>query len=200
MKLEEITKVPQQPTPGFSLDDFNVDAKEQIGTAENIPIVKMRGVRDVDLVAYALVIDDRVASMIVGKLGDLDGPAFYIYRTYTLPDMRNRGLITALYKALYKKYNIRLVSDVEQSPETISVWKKLAGEFPVKVFDEKNRQLLDLRDVTDQQLYDPTQELRLVLESVVVADCDWITVPPIIDGILKDYIHYTADENKGQYD
>lgn len=198
MKLDEITKVVSQPSGGFDLQDFDIEHATQIGTAENIPIVKIQPKDHAhNAVMFALVVDDQIVGVMIGALCTVDGPAFCVERTYTAVSMRNKGLMTALYKALYTKYNIRLVSDLGQSPETISIWKKLAQTLPVKVVDAKNGQLLDFSDVTDQQLYDERLGLRLMLESNTLPE-GW-HVPPR-SSLLTDNINYTAEENNGLYD
>ena len=196
MKLTEITKIVQQPSPGFSFDDFNI--VKQIGTAENIPLFRLEHKKDTEYQGYALQKDGQFVSAMVGRWGTLDGDAFFIERTYTVPSERNKGLITSLYQALYRKYKIRLISDIKQSPETISVWKKLAGVLPVKVIDTENKKILSLKDVSDEQLYDPELGLRLVLERFI-PDPTFCIIPEPTDGILEDYINYTHIINEGKF-
>jgi hypothetical protein len=199
VKPEEITKIPQQPNSGFSLDDFDVGNMVHVGTAENIPLVLFNST-DGKYTCYALIQDDLPTATVVGRWGTLNGPAFFIERTYTVPTYRNKGMMTAMYKALYTKYGIRLVSDVEQSPGTITIWKKLADVLPVQVVDVVNKTIVPLATVNDIDLYDEPRKLRLMLENTQSEAHPDILVPdPIVDGILDDYIIYTHEDSNNQY-
>lgn len=212
MRLEEITKIGQLPTRGFNLDDFDLEHAKQVGTAENIPIFEIHGgPKEPGLVLYALKTNDEYVSMILGKWGTFAGPAFFILRTYTNPTMRNRGLMTALYKALYTKLRFKLVSDVEQTPETVAVWKKLAMVLPVRAFDPETRKTIDLRNVSDEQLYHLDKDWRLVLECIWEYKADpklpkqpgrvvEFSFPSINHIILDDYIIYTHPDTFGLYE
>lgn len=210
MKLNEITKIVQQPDPGFKESDFDIENAQQVTTAENFPVFKLKSKGNLDpaLEAYALKKDDRFVSFVVGKYGTLDGPAFFVQRSYTIPSLRNKGLATALYSVLYRRLHLKLISDVEQSPETVSVWKKLSKSLPVRVLDTKNQRSLELQDVPDKQLYDPELELKLVIENTHTLNIQGgqpitdLLIPerPLIDKILADYINYTASENDGLYE
>lgn len=43
MKLTEVSKIPQQTSSGFNLEDFDLKSAEQLTTAENIPLVHFAG-------------------------------------------------------------------------------------------------------------------------------------------------------------
>jgi hypothetical protein len=196
MKLIEITKIIHQESPGFNFKDFEVG--EQIGTAENIPIMKLIPKNNSDLEGYALYKDDKIIGCILGRRETIRGELFVIQRTYIIPSERNKGHITSLYKALYSKYKLKLVSDVEQSPETISVWKKLMKELPVKVLDVKKKKILDLKDVPKNQLYDKELGLRLILEQIDSRCLMFLSIPERSE-LLTDNIIYTHPLNEGKY-
>lgn len=198
MKLEEITKIASQSSGGFNLSDFDTQNAVQIGTAENLPIYHFKGgQKDPALEAYAIKIDDQFVSVLIGKKGTLNGPAFFIHRTYTIPSMRNKGLVSSLYSALYSKYHIRLVGDTEQSPETISVWKKLSQILPVKVFDPSKKQIVDLSTISDTDLYNPALNLRFILEDMELQEN--FKFPSKASNILEDYVIYTHITVIGKY-
>jgi len=196
MKLTEITKITQQTIPGFNLDDFDIG--KQFGTAENIPIVKLTPKNKSDLEGYALYQDDKIIGCIIGRREIIRGELFVIQRTYVIPTERNKGYITSLYKALYSKYKLKLVSDVDQSPETISVWKKLMKELPVKVLDVKKKKILDLKDVPKDQLYDKELGLRLILEQIDSCCLMFLCIPERSE-LLADNVNYTHPINEGMY-
>jgi hypothetical protein len=200
MKLYEITKISHQPSVGFVLTDFDTDGAVQLTTAENLPLYQITGGhKDPSLCAFALKVDDTFVSVIIGVWGKVDGPAFIIRRTWTDPRYRNKGLVTSLYKALHAKMHYKLVSDIEQSPETISVWLKLSAVLPVKVLDLNNKEIKNLEDVSAEDLYKPSLELRLIIEQVQTSS-DWI-VPeqPLLGGILEDHLVYTHTDSNGQF-
>jgi hypothetical protein len=102
MKINEIVKIPQQPTSGFDVNAFDVAHAAQVATSENIPVLHARGgTQDPSLHMYALKLDDQLVSMVIGAWGHMDGkPALFIKRTYTQPQYRNKGLVTALYNTM----------------------------------------------------------------------------------------------------
>lgn len=200
MKLDEIAKVAQQATGGFSLSDFNLDHAEQITTAENIPVFHIPGgPKDPTLHCYAMRIDNQYVSMLLGRVGTFNGrAAVFIVRTYTLPSYRNKGLVTSLYKALYSRMKYVLISDGEMSPETIAVWEKLAAALPVKVVDMDSTTSQPLKDVSLDRLVDGNERIRLMLEMGIV-DPPWMVIPENTGGILRDYINFTHPDNDGLY-
>lgn len=210
MKLNEITQRPQQPTSGFSLSNFNIEGAKFVGTAENFPIYHIDSV-DSKEEMYALKEkkeEKNFISMVIGITGSWFNTktAFFIQRTYTDRKFRNRGLMTALYYALYTKLKLILVSDFEQSPETITIWKKLALTLPIKVLDLRNSEDIKLhnyKEFPQNELMD-SEHIRLVLET--------LSPPPGLEGldkyynynpdsiILEDYLVYTHPSKHGEYD
>ena len=203
MKLNEIIKVPQQHFPGVSLSDFNTETAEQLTTAENIPLFHISGgPKGPDFHAYALKQGSEFVSFVIGKWGNLNGPAFYIMRTYTQPQYRNKGLITALYSALYRKLKYKLVSDNEMSPESISVWKKLSKVLPVEVYNLSKKETSYMKDVSDEELFGMEKKhknIRLVLDGTpvkpTITDMQ-IPEKPLLGSILEDYIIYTNQDTQ----
>lgn len=200
MKLDEIVKIAQQPTGGFSLSDFMLERAEQITTAENLPVFHIPGgPKDPTLHCYAVRVDNQYVSMLIGRVGSFNGrTAVFIARTYTLPSYRNKGLVTSLYRALYSRMKYVLISDGEMSPETISVWEKLAASLPVKVVNMDSTTSQPLKDVPLDQMVDGNEHIRLMLETGTI-DPSWIGVPESYSPILADYINFTHPDNDGLY-
>ena len=200
MKLDEIAKIAQQVTGGFSLADFDLERAEQITTAENLPVFHIPGgPKDPTLHCYAVQVDGQYASMLIGRVGTFNGRnAVFIVRTYTLPSYRNKGLVTSLYKVLYSRMKYVLISDGEMSPETITVWHKLAAALPVKVIDMDSTISQPLKDVPLDQIVDGNERIRLMLEMGIV-NPTWMVIPENTGGILRDYINFTHPDNDGLY-
>lgn len=219
MKINEIIKVVSQPTP--SLSDFDIENAKQLTTAENIPLYGLMHLKDSNVHAYALKVGNAFVSIIIGKWGVLDGPALYIRRTYTLPKYRNKGLITALYIALHRRLKYKMVSDFEQSPETIAVWKKLTKILPVKVVNTKTHNVEEYSDVPEEEIFGMSkgyEDIRLVISEAIQSNRELrkmkelmknkktkfitdIKIPerPLIDTIILDSYNYTHPDNDGKY-
>lgn len=202
MKIDEITKLPQQ-SAGFDINNFDIKSAKQISTAESIPLYHLKGgKKDTSLEAYSLKLDNKFVCTLIGKWGNLNGNAFFVSRTFTLPEYRNKGLITSLYVALYKKLKYKLVSDFEQSPESISVWKKISKVLPVKVLDFNTNQIYNMDDVPEDKIFGNKKEhenIRLMIEHIEVF---WenVNIPDFSDSkIIKDNILYTHIDNNNKY-
>jgi len=214
MKLDEIIQRPQQSERGFSFSDFDISNARFVGTAENFPIYHLHSIRS-EQEMYALKENknsNEFISMIIGTSGKWlnNKSAFFIQRTYTTNQFRNRGLMTSLYYALYIKLKMILVSDFEQSPETVSIWKKIALSLPVKVLDTRNPQDIKLHNYKEfpQTEILGDENIRLVLEEISTPkELDWLykSLDKYHDYdpnniILEDYHVYTHHDNLGKYE
>lgn len=200
MKLHEIVKLPTQPRAGFQLKHFDTEHAKQLTTAENIPVFHCVGIDDPNTHIYMMKVDDQFVAVLIGQWGHIDNkPALYIERTATLPQYRRKGLMTALYVALHKKLKYILVSDFEQSPESIKIWQNLAKIYDVKVIDTKTMQKLDYNEVPVGKIFGNTEHIRLMMETKII-NSSWIDIPEPSYEILDDYLHYTHEQNLGLYE
>ncbi|MGI0075935.1 MAG: GNAT family N-acetyltransferase [Nitrosopumilaceae archaeon] len=218
MKLDEIVIRPTNQPGGFRLADFNQSLAKLVGSAENIPIYAIPHNHDPATDMYALKQDNKFVGYLIGTWGTLNGVALYVKRTYVIPSYRNKGLITALYNTLYTTLKYKLVSDNEMSPESISVWKKLSKTLPVKVLNVKTKEVFDMKDIPDKNIFGLTKDyenIRLILEKeeIVYKEVSLsegakrvydLRIPErgpsrIMGGIFDDYLNYTHKVNRGKY-
>lgn len=196
MKLTEIFKIVSQPSHGINLDMFDYEHEEQVCTAENYPVFKVQGISE-DLVMFYIKHDNKNICMIVGSFGTLDGPAFFLTRTFTDISYRRKGFVFSLYKALYDKLHLNVVSDVELTNDSINVWKKLATVMNVEVLFPLKKEILPISEVTDNQLFDASLQCRFVLRHNIVSESMFPQKQQ--SAILKDYIHFTHSDNDGVF-
>lgn len=163
MKLSEIIKIVSQPVPGFDLSKIEVfnTVKENYLGKYTVKLGKFQ-----DQYAFTVLDNDVIiASLITVEIDDLDlsKTALIVKRTWCNREYRNRGIITNLYRLLYNELGYALVSDIEQSPETIRVWDKLRSAWNVKMIDMKTK---EITDINTTELYgDPNK--ALIVESAM---------------------------------
>jgi hypothetical protein len=67
---------------------------------------------------------------------------YMIKRTWTEPQFRNLGIMTGFYYGLYHLCHFVLLSDIEHSPETTSVWKKIFATLRPKIYNISTHELV----------------------------------------------------------
>lgn len=109
-----------------------------------------------------------------------------IVRTWCEKEYRNKGVVTNLYRFLYNTLKYALLSDVAQSPETISVWNKVRDFLPTQMV---NLDTGEIQDIDDKILYDPSKRFVLIVERLkelpITSPFYKVTQAP--NGILEDY-------------
>jgi hypothetical protein len=101
---------------------------------------------DNDIVFAIKTNQDELLSILVGSIVT-DFPiktkkTIRIHRSWTPEPFRNKGYSTALYDGL-PRCGYRLVSDLQLSPESISVWKKLMTKRTVTAYNCTTHQFTD---------------------------------------------------------
>lgn len=196
MKLTEIFKLPRQTQSGLHPKVIQMVDAVLIGTVENIPLYKSEYGNNEE--AYALKKDGKFVCWLYGVVGHIvSKPVLYVQRTFVLPEYRNKGLVTALYQNLNSKFDKTIVSDNEQSPETISVWNKLSKISTVCVLDIDTMKKVNKKDVPDKMLYG-SERYRLMLEAY--ENSEFAVIPKRGSGIIGDYEMFTHPENMGLYE
>lgn len=109
-----------------------------------------------------------------------------IVRTWCEKEYRNKGVVTNLYRFLYNTLKYALLSDVAQTPETISVWNKVRDFLPTQMV---NLDTGEIQDIDDKILYDPSKRFVLIVERLkelpITSPFYKVTQAP--NGILEDY-------------
>lgn len=200
-QLKEIEKVVDVLSRRFSFDDFDLKSGQTVALSEQpYKVVKYHAKKDDRLLMFALREGntDEIVATVAGHFDDNN--FFVIQDAWTEPSMRRHGLMTALYTTLHDRLQMSLASDVQQTNSIIQLWKKLP--LPQKVFDRETKQLLPRDQVSDHQLYDPSnpQRYRLVIEHKQY-DCDsgHIGIPSVGIKVLYEHLKYTHKNNKGKF-
>lgn len=160
MKLNEIKKIPKQSDD----NPFDISA---IGKLERYKNANVEGnellfSQHGDEFFFIVKVDGIMVAFL--KATEVKEPvkALQINRTFVIPSFRNKGYITALYRTLRGNGN-KIISDIELSPESLSVWKKLSSYYSINVIDAKTGK--ELRKISDADFIKPNNENeRLMIE------------------------------------
>lgn len=174
MKLNEILKIVTQPVPGIDWSKIN-----------NLKQIKDRYLDDYsisigtnkDHFYFIVKLEDKIiAALIAIEIEDLkrDKQVLMIKRTWVEREFRNKGIISNLYRFLYNVLGYALISDYEQSPETIKLWDKLRSSWDVKMIDLETK---EITDINSTELYG-NKTKALIVETNNLFSSD----------ILNDYI------------
>lgn len=129
MKLQEIIKIPNQIEHGFDISKFDKAVQFKKVKVESYPLLAYIEGND-----YFFVIitkeQEKIAFFKAIKIEEKinSREAFIIKRTWVVPKFRNKGIATAFYKTLHNQ-GFTIISDLELSPESISIWKKFGSEM-----------------------------------------------------------------------
>lgn len=109
-----------------------------------------------------------------------------VVRTWCEKEYRNKGIVTNLYRFLYNELKFAILSDIEQTPETISVWNKVREYWPVQMI---NLDTGETQDIDDKVLYDQKQRFVLIVErlSELPQNSKFFKVMQRSSEILEDY-------------
>lgn len=86
--------------------------------------------------------------------------ALVMNRTFVVPNWRNKGYMTALYRTLRGNGNV-IISDVDLSPESISIWKKLLARYTVHIIDANSGTVKRKATLDDLDSHNPDERLML---------------------------------------
>lgn len=164
MLLQEIVKVAQQPTDQIDYKYFPELQQFRKAKVENYPLFYAK---QGDRYLFSIKDGDKViASIMAMEITDFPGgkEVVQIKRTWTDPQYRNTGLMTAMYRTL-RKQRIAVISDAELSPQSIGVWKKLVdARYVSKMYNTQTQQLEPLTDEIWDEAEDKPAHLYFVLE------------------------------------
>lgn len=185
MRLEDVTiipiievvKVPEQP---LGLNDPKI-LDQLKPTGQNIEGYDLYGGQFDDAIIFALVKDEQVLTAVIGNLitnfPDPNLKTIQIRRSWTPPELRNKGYSTALYDGLPRN-GYRIISDMQVSDGALAIWKKLSQRREVKYFDSKTNEYTDK---------DPLKHPEVVF---ILEYAGWHHYPSII----TENVYYTHDD------
>lgn len=135
--------------------------------------------------------DNKLVAVIVAQeIDDLktkhNHKPIMIVRTWCEKEYHNKGIITNLYRFLYNEMKFALLSDIQQTPETVSIWNKVREYWPTQMI---NLDTGEIQEIDDKQLYDPKQKFVLIVErlSELKSSSPFFRTMQASNGILEDY-------------
>ena len=195
MKLIEITKIPKISSHGIDL-----------ANVEEVKIVKDRYLdkfyieqskyKDYLVFMVRDLEGDRtnghklIAMLVCQEIDDLktenNHKPVMILRTWCEEDYRNKGIITNLYQFLHNTLKFAVLSDVRQTPETVSIWDKMRKIWPAKMI---NLDTGETQEIDDKLLYDSTKRFVITIERQMElpVSSPFFKVTQAPNGLLEDY-------------
>jgi hypothetical protein len=177
MKLEEIIKIVSQPVSGIDLTKF-----------KNFKVVKKdylshyqveQGEFEDNLIFVVKKQETIIGAILTIKIDDLALTShrrpLIIKRTWCSREYTNRGIISNLYRFIYNELKYALISDIEQSPETIKIWDRLRSAWDIKMINMKTKEITKI-NTTD--LYGDST-YALIVESLH---------DDLYEGAVKDHV------------
>ena len=195
MKLIEITKIPKISSHGIDL-----------ANVEEVKIVKDRYLdkfyieqskyKDYLVFMVRDLEGDRtnghklIAMLVCQEIDDLktenDHKPVMVLRTWCEEGYRNKGIVTNLYQFLHNTLKFAILSDVRQTPETVSIWDKMRKIWPAKMI---NLDTGETQEIDDKLLYDTTKRFVIIIERQMElpVSSPFFKVTQAPSGILEDY-------------
>jgi hypothetical protein len=113
---------------------------------------------------------------------------YMIKRTWTEPQFRNQGIMTGFYYGLYRQCNFVLVSDIEHSPETTSIWRKIFAALHPKIYNRRTHELTQASAFEDiYKEHDPENPVTVFLLEHHYPTGGLIGIPELSPGLLAGY-------------
>jgi GNAT superfamily N-acetyltransferase len=135
MRLHEIRLIPKQPDD----NPFDLDVLVHLRPYKNANVEgnKLLFTQHGDDLFFVIRVGEEAVAF--AKATSISEPreALVINRTYVVPAWRNKGYMTALYRTLRGNGNV-IISDIDLSPESISIWKKLLARYTVHIIDARS--------------------------------------------------------------
>lgn len=182
MKLIEIIKIVTQPIPGFELKGLNFELIK----AQYLEHYSIEQAQAHDQIIFIIKKQQQIiAAMITTKIDDLElashKEALMIKRTWCDRQYRRQGLISNLYRLVYNDLGYALISDVEQTPETVQLWDKLRSAWDIKMI---NLQTKEITKINTTELYG-SPKFAMIVESFT---------NPSFNGIIKDHVFALTED------
>lgn len=201
MKLDEIKPIElDQPISGINMSKL-INIKDTGHTAENMKIFQYEVKDESDIEAFALKNEDELINIIIFRRFNINGEIFHqVQRIWTNEKYRRQGYAFALYSSLYKRLKLKIVSDLEQGPAAIELWKKLASKFPVKVLNTKTSERKKIDEVPADEIYNSTEDDVTNLLILEYKEPSSPFLKESYGGALLDRIYFTHESFHGFYD
>jgi predicted GNAT family acetyltransferase len=204
MKIHEITLVTGHINKRFNISDFDIANGMRIGYSEGgTLIIKIHALIDNNIIMYALYdkSQTQLLSCVIGQYRDINNIKYFsIGDVYTPTEVRKQGYASALYKSLVKKYNIKLLSDIEHTESGRQIWNSIGRVLTISVLDTNTGKMFTREQIPDNIVYSRVlNSYVLIAEHKITGTIDMMGMRSNFDGILEDYRIYTHSENLGLY-
>lgn len=197
MMLDKIVLMVDQPESVLTKYISHIKDEKEIGKSEGFDVFE--GSIE-NMIAYvARTLDgDFIGYAIGGKIQLANKIFFQPKYTYFLSKYRNKGYATALYQFIFKKVNIPIVSDKEQTKYGKALWAAFDKKSRCKVYDTKTDTVLNKDDVPPNELYSTDDELgkRYLL---MLAESSKLHGGGNPSQLFHENLNYTHEENRGKY-
>ena len=185
MNLEEIIRIPKQSQHNIKdMSVFNNVVQYKKVQVEKYPLLY----REESGIDYFCIADNgtKFAYIIAQKNTYENKNCLIIRRTWVETVYRNKGYMKAMYNTLHN-CGFVVLSDIELSPESISIWRALAISRNVKIIDIRTE---ELRAPKDSDYYTTNTNTRFILEKIhngAIED---------MSGILQEYQYFINNRYK----
>lgn len=157
--LSEILSLPSGNSASYRLPQKATDALVHVGNAGG-RLVYSSSFTDSGKEFYIFCNKDESTNKIISYIcvceETLNGKDYAVLkRTWTDPKFRQRGYLAELMKYIHADMQLGILSDDEQSPEARKFWGALISKksFDVKVLDRKENKIVDVKTVSDEEMY-----------------------------------------------
>ena len=185
MKLREIVAVPQQDQ--HNIRDMSVF--DNVVQYHRVQVEKYPLLYNEDANAYYFCIEEnnnKIAFIVAEKNSFNNKQCIIIRRTWVNPSYRNKGFMKAMYNTLHN-CGFVVLSDVELSPESISIWKALAISRNVKIIDTNTE---EIRDIVPDDYTTANMNTQFILEA------RYFNTRTNMSGMLQEYQHFINNRYK----
>jgi len=144
MNLNEIIQLPRQTESGLALDAFK--GGKQINNKKLMGIYPILLKKHKSYLLFSVVDEGKHIAFLVGNLiKDFKVKTLQVKRTWVEPEYRNKGLMTNFYAMIFN-LGFDICSDLELSPESMSIWQKIWNRCgdDVKLYDAKTQKFSEI--------------------------------------------------------
>ena len=200
--LSEIVTVPSHTYKRFQLSDFDLKNSTRIGYSEGDTVIIKALAFNSDEYIYALYSSQRqFLSGVVGRDVMHNGYHYFMIEdVYTPVDKRMQGYASALYKSLVKKYNIKLISDIEQTIYGKKLWASIGKVLDIKVWDSSTNRIIPRNQISDDDIYINHPDRYQLLAEHIPRGVELMEPRATKASVLLGYQVYTHKDNIGLYE
>ncbi len=186
MKLFEIVGVPVQSHHNITdMSVFDNTIRFKKASVEKYPLYYSE---DNSTYYFCLEENGNKFAFIIAQKNIFNGKScVVIQRTWVIPEYRNNGIMKAMYNTLHNQ-GLTVLSDIELSPQSKSIWKALTITGRASVIDTTTEQI---RKATDADFTSDINNTRFIMEHCV--DRFWV---PLNNDVVLEHSMYINNRYK----